>query len=459
LGESSILTFTSFVAAIILVNISLPLFNQLLGQTIPFNIIFSGFLLPGMMLTALLIGALSGLYPAFVLSAIPPVKALKGGLLKNAKTGSLLRNTLVVGQFVAAIVLTIGSMVIYQQLQYIQSKKLGYNREQVVYLSYKQEGVFEKVPLIRNELLRHQNIEKVSFGRYLPLNMDSQTTAEEWEGNEAQAELSIYRNYVDPHFVDLFEMELVEGRSFSAEHQTNSIRSYLLNESALAALGWTSAVGKQFRKGQVIGVVKDFHFQPFNLSIKPLFLAMQKPNTADQGHVILKVKMAEIEETLAFVQETMKSILPQAPFEYGFLDESYAELYGAEIRLGKVFSIFTLLALLIACLGLFGLITNQVLQRRKEIGIRKVIGATLSNIVMLLSKDFLRLVILATLIAFPLAWWGTNRWLDDFVYHIEARWWIFALAGLTILFVALLTVGFQSARAAMANPIQSLKTE
>ena len=186
---------------------------------------------------------------------------------------------------------------------------------------------------------------------------------------------------------------------------------------------------------------------------------MQKPNTADQGHVILKVKMAEIEETLAFVQETMKSILPQAPFEYGFLDESYAELYGAENRLGKVFGIFTLLALLIACLGLFGLITNQVLQRRKEIGIRKVIGANLSNIVMLLSKDFLRLVAIATLIAFPLAWWGTNRWLDDFVYHIDARWWILALAGISVLVVALITVGLQSARAAMANPIQSLKTE
>lgn len=459
LGESSLLTLISFGIALVLTSLLLPVFNHLLNQTIPFSIMGNGLLLIGMLLIALLVGVLSGLYPAFYLTALSPTKAFRGGLLKKSKKGSLLRNVLVIAQFTAAIVLVIGSLVIYQQLEYIQNKKLGFNREQVIYLPYKQEGVFEKATTIRNELLQSPNIDKVSFGRYVPLNLDSRTTVTEWEGSTSDASLGIYRNYVDYDFIDLFEIEVVEGRGFSAGHPTDSINAYILNESALATLGWASAVGKKFKDGEVIGVVKDFHFQPFNLAIEPLFMAMQNARNGDAGSITIKVSSNELDQTLTLIQRTMKNLLPHIPFESHFLDESYETLYGFENRLGKVFNIFTLLALFIASMGLFGLVANHVLQRKKEIGIRKIMGATIPNIVAMLSNDFLKMVFIATSVAFPLAWWSMNKWLQNFVYHIEINWWTFALSGSFSLIIALLTIGLQSIKSALANPVDALRNE
>lgn len=459
LGESFLLTLISFGIALALVNVMLPVFNRLLDQSIPFHIMGNGLLLIGMLLTAFLIGIFSGLYPAFFLSALSPAKAFKGGLLNDAKKGSILRNVLVVGQFCAAIILTIGSIVIYQQLHFIQNKKLGFNRDQIIYLPYKQEEVFQNSNTVRSQLLQHPKINKVSFGTYMPLNLNSRTTVRKWENNSAEASLGIYRNYVDYHFLDLFEMELVEGRNFSPAHLSDTAKAYILNEAALANLGWNTAVGKKFHQGQVVGVVKDFHFQPFNLAIEPQYMVIQNQQSGSRGNIALKVNMDELDQTLAFVQQTMNEIVPQAPFEYHFLDESYQNLYGFENRLARIFNIFTLLALFIASIGLFGLVANQVLQRTKEIGIRKVLGATIYNIVSMISKDFLKLVIIATIIALPVAWWSTHKWLEAFVYHIEISWWIFALAGFSTLSIALITVGIQSVNAALANPVGALKNE
>jgi putative ABC transport system permease protein len=413
-----------------------------------------------MLLAALLIGGFSGVYPAVFLSALAPIQALKGGFLKSYKQGIGLRNILVIGQFAASIILAIGSVVIYQQLSYIQNKELGYSREQIVYVPYNNADITQKIPAIRTELLRNPQIEKVTFPVYMPLNMISETIVKDWEENHGQQNLFIYNNYVDYDFIDLFQIQLKEGRNFSPDYPTDSLDSYILNESAVKALGLESAVGKQFRDGKVIGVVKDFHFQPLSLTIKPLFLTFRKSfYRPDTDHIAIKVRTGEVENTLVSIQKTIQGILPQIPFEYRFMDEAYERLYQSEKRLGQAFNIFTSLALFIACIGLLGLVSQQVLQRTKEIGIRKVLGASVPGIVFLLSKDFLKLVLLALVIAVPLAWYAMSRWLQDFAYRIDLDWWIFALTGIVALFIALVTISFQSIKAALANPVKSLRNE
>ena len=374
-----------------------------------------------------------------------------------------MRNLLVVGQFAAAVVLISSSIVVYQQLQYVQNKKLGFNEDQIVYVPFFFPEISEHTDLIRQELLRHSQIEKVSVIKTLPIDSGDQGVVEEWEGNTGETSINIYRNYVDYHFLDLFEIEMASGRNFSPNHSTDSTQTYLLNETAVAQLGWTaeSAVGKTFRKGRVIGVVEDFHFQPMDLSIEPQYMMFRddRNNSVNFGNIALKVKTDQLDETLSFVLETVKSVAPGLPVSYHFLDESLDQLYESEMRLGQAFNIFTILALLIAGIGLFGLISHSVVQRTKEIGIRKVLGATSTSIVQLLSRDFLRLVITSIVIATPLAWYLMQQWLEGFAYHIGLSWWVFLLAGLLAVAIAVLTVSIQSLKAAWMNPVKSLRQE
>ncbi|MEM6844412.1 MAG: ABC transporter permease [Bacteroidota bacterium] len=462
LSESFLLTSISFILALGLAYLLLPFFENLMDQPIPFSIVGSRWLLVSMLSLALLIGGLSGLYPAFFLSAVSPVKAFKGSFLKRFSQGTVLRNGLIIGQFTAAIVLAISSVVVYQQLEYIQNKKLGFNREQVVYVPFNFEKIDENTEVIRNELLAHSNIEKVSKSIELPLNSSNQGIVDKWEGNDGQREFFCYRNYVDYDYLDLFEIELLAGRNFSSDYATDSIDSYILNKSAVKAIGWTpeSAIGKGFREGQVVGVVKDFHFQPMDLSIEPLWMMLRLENNyGSNGNISIKVSTDDLENTLAYVQQTFKSIAPSVPFEYHFLDESYNQLYQAEQRLGQAFTIFTMLALLIACIGLFGLVSYNVVQRTKEIGIRKVLGASVLAIVELLSKDFLKLVVVALVLATPIAWYAMQQWLNDFAYRIDIPWWVFILVAMFAIGISVLTVSFQSIRAALANPVDSLRNE
>lgn len=458
LGESFFLTLISFFLAIGLSSYLLPAFSQLVGLEIPFSIVGNQWIFTGMLIVALAIGGLSGLYPAVVFSALNPVNAFKGDRLKSYKEGLSLRNVLVVGQFVAAIVLGTGGMIIYGQLNYIQDKKLGYNRDQIAYLFYAQPEVSEKAASLRTEFLRHPNIEKVSFSRQLPLNSNNKGIVDTWEGNPKERQLPIYRSYVDHNFLDLFEMELLEGRNFSLSSPTDTIPKYILNEAAVKAIGWESAVGKQFRDGQVIGVVKDFHFQPLDLNIEPLFMTLHS-NSSRFGRIAFKIQMDDVENTVAHIQSTMKSLVPQYPFDVQFMDEAYNKMYESEQRFGKAFNLFTLLALFIACMGLFGLISHQVVQRTKEIGIRKVLGASVNSIVSLLSKDFLKLIMIAFVIAIPITYYAMNQWLENFAYRIQISWWVFALTGFAAISIAFLTISFQSMKAAIANPIESLRNE
>lgn len=459
LSESFLFTVTSLLIALFVVKGMLPIFKQLLG--IP---LIDQFLLDGpfwilVTLLVFLVGILAGWYPALVLSTSNPINALKGGFLKQFSLGIPMRNVLIVGQFIAAIILAVGSLVIYQQLQFIQQKKLGYNREGIIYIPYQGGEYFPKTEVIRAELLKHPQINKVSFTAYLPLDQDSQTTVDEWFENKEKASISIYRNYIDANFIDLFEMELVEGKGFQAINASDSISSYILNESALEALGWTSAINKPFHGGKVVGVVKDFHFQPFDLRIEPMYMALRERKNSRKGNIAIKLNQQNISATLTDIQQTLQSIVPGNPFSYHFMDESYNQLYRAEQKISRVLNVFTLLALFIACIGLFGLVMNHVLQRTKEIGIRKVLGASILSIIHLLTKDFLKLVGLAAIIAFPIAWWGTNQWLKEFVYRIHFGWHTFVVAGGLVLVLATLTVALLGLSAATSNPIESLRDE
>jgi len=459
LCESFLLTTISFVLALALVNVVLTSFNQLFDLSIPFSIMGHPWVVIGMLAICLLIGCLSGLYPGLFMSALLPVKALRGSLLKGDNKGSLLRNILVVGQFTSSIILGIGSIIIFQQLEFIQTKKLGYNREHVVYLQYNNVDISGKIETIRTELLRNPQIEKVSFPTYMPLNMISENVVDNWEGNSGQEKLWIYCNYVDPDFLDLFEIQLAQGRNFSAEYSSDASNSYILNETAVKALGWKSALGKQFRYGTVIGVVKDFHFQPLDLTIKPLFLVSRSTANFDQDNIAVKIRMEEVGKTIAFIQQTVRNQLPHVFSECRFMETDYDSLYKSERRFGQLFNLFTVLALTIACMGLFGLVSHHVLQRTKEIGIRKVLGSTTAGIVHLVSKDFLKLVTISVVIASPIAWWAMLQWLQEFAYKIEIEWWVFVLSGLGAVGIALLTVSAQSIKAASANPVDSLRSE
>ena len=459
LGESFLLTFISFIIALGVINLVLPIFNQLVNKNIPFSIIGNQWLLIGLLSTALLIGGLSGLYPALFLAVISPVKAFRGNFLKDYRKGASLRNLLVIGQFVAAIVLAIGSVVVYQQLRFIQNKKLGYNRDQVVHVSLQKGPSLNKIATLEAELKKHPSIKQVAYAANLPINSYNRGMVKEWEGNTGGEELGIYRNYVGYEFFDLFEMEIVEGRSFSPNHPTDTAEAYVLNEAAVSAIGWEKAVGKQFLGGRVIGVVKNFHFQPFNFAIQPMFLRYQNYNYNGSGNINIKLQTGNLEGTLAHIETTVKKFLPNMPFQQFFLDDTYRRLYQSEQRIGQAFNLFTLITLLIACMGLFGLVSHQVLQRTKEIGIRKVLGASVTQIVELLSKDFIRLVCIALVIAIPVAWLLMRYWLQDFAYRISIPWWAFLTVGFFAIGIAFLTVSIQSVKAAIANPVESLRND
>lgn len=460
LGESVLLTLFSFLFAALLSVLLLPRFSELLDKNIPLDIMGNGWILALMLTLAILIGSLSGLYPAIFLSNVNPVDALKGKFSKKNKRQSVLRNVLVVGQFIAAISLISCSIIVYQQLQYTQKKKLGYNKNQIVHVAYTSDKMYEKEDVIKKQFLDHPNIHKVSISTQLPINVRSQGPVDNWEGNINKEPLYVYRTYVDYDFLDLFEMDIVEGRNFKRGIASDSTNAYILNEAAVKKLRWETAIGKKFNDGNVIGVVEDFHLQTFDLEIEPLFIKIRDQNwNTDHGEVILKIDFDDIKNTIAFIENKMKSIEPLGIFEVKFMDETYSKLYDKEKRLGYAFNIFSLLAVFIACIGLFGLVSFNVFQRTKEIGVRKVLGSSVFSIIHLLSKDFLKLILIAIITAVPITYYLMNNWLQDYIYRIDIEWWFFAIAGVITGSIALVTVVIQTLKAATANPVNSLKTE
>lgn len=457
LGESVLFSFIALLFAVMLTELFLPLFNSLARKELTINFFDNLFLTPVLVSVILFVGLASGILPAFFISALPPVKAIRG-LHKASSEVYLLRKILVVSQFAISIIFIIGAIIISNQLNYMRNKKLGLDKEHVVGVPIYDKDVLKKLETIKTEFLQNPNISSVSASDYFPgkVNMYQNYW---YEGMSSDMNPMIRWIVVDYNFLETFKIELVAGRNFSRDFQSDVEHAYVLNESALKEIGWDSALGKEFEivnKGTIIGVVKDFHFKPLHQKIEPVALCIY-PRLFQ--YVYIRISPEGISRTLDFLKNKWQELIPNQSFEYYFIDEAFDSLYKSEMRLSKIFSIVTALAIFIACLGLFGLAAFMAEQRTKEVGIRKVLGATVSNIVFMLSTEFTKWVLFANIIAWPVAYYAMHRWLQNFAYQTGIKAWVFPLAAFMAFGISLLATSFQAVKAALANPVDSLRYE
>ena len=455
-GEALLLTLLALIVALGFVYGLLPAFNSLTGKNIGLNIsdpAFWGLLLAMTVLT----GGLAGSYPALFLSSLNPVRVLRG-TLKFGSGARLLRQGLVVFQFVLSILLIVGTLIVYRQISYIQTKNLGYDRENLIYIPADGE-LGAKFQTFKEELLRRPGIQQVSYMGELPVNLGSSTGGVSWTGKDPAVNIQFTQTDVGYDFLKTLNIK-VTGRDFSKNYGTDTT-NYLINEAAVQRIGYTDPVGKPLtlwgRPGKIIGVMEDFHFQSLHQPIQPLILHLNP--VAVGTNVVVRTQPGQTQQALASLELLSRQLNPGFPFTYKFADEEYQKLYKSESVVGSLANCFAFLAIFISCLGLFGLSAFTAEQRTKEIGVRKVLGASVSSIFGLLSKEFLGLVLLAIIISFPIAWWAMTKWLQNFEYKLDLTWWVFALAGVLAIGIALLTVSFQSIKAALMNPVKSLRSE
>ena len=459
--ESALLVFIALLISFFLVQFSLPFFNSISGKELHFGFdlkIISIFIGLGF-----LVSFIAGLYPAFYLSSFKPIEVIKGKF--NAPNKSFgLRSSLVVFQFFISVALIIGTLVVWQQMKYIQNKNLGYDKDQLLTIpnSY---ALGQNEEVFKQEMLSDPRVVNATVSSYKPAGPSSGSNALAYPLGHDNEIMRTQEYHVDENYIPTFEMKMIEGRNFSRNFATDST-AMIINETAARAFGWNdlTAVGKiivrqNSTRGNdvpfhVIGVVKDFNFQSLHEPITPLLMTL----APDDG-LIFKVKTADIKGLLATMKLKWNQFNTGEPFTFSFMDDLFNKTYAAEQNTGIILNIFALLTILVACLGLFGLATYTAEQRTKEIGIRKVLGASVTSVTKMLSKDFIKLVFIACIIAFPLSWWAMNKWLQSFAYRINISWWIFAAAGITAITIALITVSFQAIKAAMANPVDSLRSE
>ena len=457
MGEAMLMTILALGVAILLVNFSLPVFNQLTDKQLILPVrqpVFWLFLLGLITVT----GILSGSYPALFLSSLSPVRVLKGTLRISAGA-QLFRRGLVVFQFVLSILMIVGTVVVYRQLQYIQTKNLGYDRENLLIVPSEGE-LAQKYQLFKQELLRMAGIQSVTHMQPSPLHNGNTSDSAEWPGKDPTAAIQFNNAGVGYDYVKTMKLKLIRGRDFSPGFGTDS-SSYLINEATAKRLGYKDPVGQPLsfwrRPGKIVGLLEDFHFNTLHVPIRPLIIRLTENWNYD--NILIRTQPGQTKEALATIEALCRKMNPKFPFSYSFLDSDYQKLYKSETVVGTLATVFACLALFIACLGLFGLSAFTAEQRTKEIGVRKVLGASVASIVTLLSKDFFKLVVVSIVIATPLAWWSMSKWLQGFAYRIDMTWWMFALAGLLAVGIALVTISFQSIKAAFMNPVTSLRSE
>ncbi len=468
LSESVLITFLAMLLAIGLTWLGLPILENLTNKELSILSIFDNWYFPaGIFALSVLVGLLAGVYPAVFMSSFQPVRVLKG-VFKVGGGNVALRKVLVVAQFSISIILISSTGIVFQQLRYMQQKSLGYDKEHIVTMPYRGQGLSESYDAFRNELLNNSNIKNVARSVLIPtdrlLNSFGSATAQVGDST-IQSTVTLKAVMIDHDFTDTYGIEFAAGRDFSREFRTDDSTGFIINEAAVRAIGWKSpeeAVGQPFeyggRDGQVVGVLKDFHFESLHETILPIAFLMPS-DPGNYGTISVKISGNNISGAINHLEKTWTQFVPDFPFQYTFLDENFGRLYEAERRQGQVFTIFSGIAIFVACLGLFGLAAFATSQRTKEIGIRKVLGASVSSVVMLLSRDFVRLVIIALVIATPIAWWTMYNWLESFAYRINIEWWLFGLAGVLAIAVAVFTISFQSIKAAVANPVHSLRSE
>lgn len=464
LTESTLMVFIGLLLAIALVWLSVGYFNNISGKSLSIATLFQPGYLLFLLLLPIVVGALAGVYPAFFLSSFRPIAVLKGKINKGFSR-NYFRSSLVVFQFFTSIVLIIGTIVVFRQLNFIQNKKIGFNKDQLLVINGT-GALGNGQDAFKNEVAKMSGVKAASFAGYLPVSNSSRndnTFSTEAVMNEKNGfNMQVWN--IDYDYIPVMGMEMLKGRNFSPDFGGDS-SGLIINEATAKVIGFDDPIGKKLYTTDgnagntqaltIVGVVKNFNFESLRQNISPLCfrLGYNKWATA------FKVSAADVQSLIKNIEAKWKTMAPGMPFNYQFLDEAFDNMYRAEQRIGKVALSFAILAIFIACLGLFGLATYMAEQRTKEIGVRKVLGASVSNIVSMLSKDFAKLVLVAAIIAFPVAWWAMNKWLQDFAYRINIGWWIFIVAAAITLLIALCTVIFQAVKAAIANPVKSLRTE
>ncbi len=461
-GESLFMTLISFFAAILLVYILLPAFNSVSGKLLTLDSMKEPIFLLGLFGIMLVTGLISGSYPALVQSSFRPVDSIKGiGLKHSSKSGkSLFRRTLVVTQFTLSIMLIVGTLIVYKQINYMLNKELGYEKESMIYF-IKRANVRTQYDVFKSELLRDPNITRITTSSDVPTYTVHSTGAFSWEGKDPETSFLIHQFSVDFDYIKTFNMNIIAGRDFSKEFPVDaSTKSFIVNETAVKAMGLKDPVGSKFtlysNSGQIVGVVEDFHYKSLQKEIEPLVLRIDPQR---DSYIFVKFRSEQTKEAIASVRRVYNSFNPDFPLEYTFLDEAVERLYNSEQKTKTIFNYFTLIAIFISCLGLYGLAAYMAQQKTKEIGIRKVLGASILNIVTNLSKEFILLVCMANAIAWPLAYLAMNKWLHNFAYRINIDLFIFIYAGLVSTLLGLITVSYHTVKSALANPVNSLRYE
>lgn len=457
IGEAFLVAFISISLALGLIALALPQFNQLTGKsmTMPFSSVSFWLSIVALLLVT---GFMSGSYPAFYLSSFNPVRVLKG-TLKIGTNALWFRKGLVVFQFMLSIVLIIGTIVVSQQVNYIRSASLGYNRANLIYIPLEGD-LSRKFQVFKTQASEMTGIKDITRMSQNLTQLVNKTGAINWEGKDPNSGVEFAWSMVGYDFAKTLNAKIVQGRDFSQNFATDSV-GYVINETALRVTGYIDPIGKPFtfqqKRGTIIGVVKDFHFNSLHETISPMVLRLNENMT--YGRALIRVEEGKTNEALASLEKICKDLNPKLPFTYQFSDEEYAKLYRSEQMVGQLANYFAFLAIFISCLGLLGLVMFTAEQRTKELGIRKVLGASPATIFNLLSKEFLQLVLIALVIASPLAWLAMDSWLQNYAYKVAISWWMFFIAGVVAITIALLTVSFQAIKAAISNPVKSLRTE
>ena len=461
--ESTLMALLSLCLGLCIAALALSFFNQVAGKAMSFSGIFSPQLLPFLLALPLAVGILAGSYPAFFLSGFKPVEVLKGKLRQGAGQKSL-RSALVVFQFATSIILIIGTIVIYEQLHYIQTRDLGFNKNQVLIIN-DAYALKDNTTPFKNKVLQMSGVVSGSISGFLPVDNSNRSDNSFFKDAtmDARNGLDMQAWRIDYDYVRTMGMQIIRGRNFSRDFGSDS-SAVIINETTEKLLGFEDPIGKKIFTSDdknkpisynIIGVVKNFNYESLRQHIGPLsFFLKDNP-----GMVSFKVNTGQIQTLLGQIENTWKTMAPTMPFSYRFLDDSFNEMYRVEQKVGSITLVFSCLAILIACLGLFGLSTFIAEQRTKEIGIRKTLGASVQEIVRMLSRDFAWLVTIAFILAAPLGWYFMDKWLQDFTYRISVGWWVFAIAGAAAMLIALVTVSFQAIKAALTNPVKSLRTE
>ncbi|MFC1724469.1 ABC transporter permease [candidate division KSB1 bacterium] len=459
LGESVLMTVFAMFISLALAILMLPAFSAFIERKIIPDLFYSIDFLAGLFVLTVIIGITSGIYPALFISAFKPVTILKGGINTDTKKSGIVRNWMVVMQFTITIIMIICSIVIYNQLRFINKKNLGFKKDHIVVIPTRDSRIRANLNSLKTELLQSPKITGCSSHNYLPNRIVANTEVT-WEGKSDNDIKMIFRNYVDYNYVNTFEMEITDGKNFSLEEHNSGELFYIVNETAVKNFGWTSPVGKRIlidsTPGTIVGVVKDFYYRKLDQKLEPLSLILE-PGASSMMSV--KINSNKIKETLEFIESKFKKFSPDFPFTYEFFDEVIDNVYRSEQKLGKMFRYFTFIAVFLSCLGLYGFASFATEQRRKELGIRKVLGASSSNLTLLLSREFTKWVVIANTAAWPIGYYAMNKWLQNFAYRIDVGFLTLTSASLLALIMAIFTISFQSIKAAVANPVDSLRNE